>query len=63
LTTYVMFYLYLQPNGEAQEVLSLRQGPVRICRVLPNPDPGKCDGKVCRVLRHPQPTACSFTLE
>ncbi|KAL4223089.1 Breast carcinoma amplified sequence 3 [Mactra antiquata] len=26
-------------NGEAQEVLSMRQGPVRICRILPNPDP------------------------
>ncbi|XP_046356113.1 BCAS3 microtubule associated cell migration factor-like [Haliotis rufescens] len=26
-------------NGEAQEVMSLRQGPVRILRVLPTPEP------------------------
>ncbi|XP_060579314.1 BCAS3 microtubule associated cell migration factor-like [Ruditapes philippinarum] len=30
---------HVTPNGEAQEVLSMRQGPVRICRILPNPDP------------------------
>ncbi|KAH3885460.1 BCAS3 microtubule associated cell migration factor-like isoform X2 [Dreissena polymorpha] len=30
---------HITTNGEAQEVLSLRQGPVRVCRVLPNPEP------------------------
>ena len=26
-----------QPSGDAQEVLSLRRGPVRILRILPTP--------------------------
>lgn len=30
---------HVTPNGEAQEIMSVRQGPVRILRVLPNPDP------------------------
>ncbi|ESO95441.1 hypothetical protein LOTGIDRAFT_117172 [Lottia gigantea] len=30
-------------NGDAQEILSLRQGPVRILKVLPTPDNGICD--------------------
>ncbi|XP_063448819.1 BCAS3 microtubule associated cell migration factor-like [Mytilus trossulus] len=29
----------IMPNGEAQEVYSVRQGPVRILRVLPTPSP------------------------
>lgn len=29
----------VMPNGEAQEVYSVRQGPVRILRVLPSPTP------------------------
>lgn len=30
----------IQPGGEAQEVLSWRQGAVRVLRILPNPGPG-----------------------
>ncbi|KAL3858527.1 hypothetical protein ACJMK2_013112 [Sinanodonta woodiana] len=29
---------HITPKGEAQEVLSLRQGPVKILRILPSPD-------------------------
>ncbi|CAG2251222.1 Breast carcinoma-amplified sequence 3,Breast carcinoma-amplified sequence 3 homolog [Mytilus edulis] len=31
----------IMPSGEAQEVYSVRQGPVRILRVLPTPSPGE----------------------
>ncbi|KAJ8312437.1 hypothetical protein KUTeg_009810 [Tegillarca granosa] len=34
----------IMPNGEAQEALSLRQGPIKILRVLPTPTPAAiCD--------------------
>ncbi|XP_050411358.1 BCAS3 microtubule associated cell migration factor isoform X1 [Patella vulgata] len=32
-------------NGDGQEILSLRQGPVRILKVLPTPDIGNCDNE------------------
>ena len=35
-----IFIFHLQPNGEAQEIMSVRQGPVRLFRVLPSPDTG-----------------------
>ena len=42
VSEYLGFLRYkLQPNGEAQEIMSVRQGPVRLCRVLPTPDSGK----------------------
>jgi len=39
-----------QASGEALEVLSLRQGPVRHVRFLVHPTPGMC---VCDFLRIP----------
>ena len=36
----VYVFFHLQPNGEAQEIMSVRQGPVRLFRVLPSPDTG-----------------------
>ena len=37
----VTIVLVLQASGEAQEVLSIRQGPVRILRLLPSPESGQ----------------------
>ena len=37
----VIVMFILQHNGEAQEVLSLRQGPIRVLTILPTPTPGK----------------------
>lgn len=35
------FFFFLQSTGEAQEVLSLRQGPVRLVRMLKTPQEGE----------------------
>ena len=37
------FLKIFQSSGEAQEVMSLRQGPVRLVRFLVNPSPGLFD--------------------
>lgn len=34
-------FFFLQSTGEAQEVLSLRQGPVRLVRMLKTPQEGE----------------------
>ena len=36
----VNLLLILQSSGEAQEVFSVRQGPVRVLRLLPTPETG-----------------------
>jgi len=40
LSCFVCFFFF-QSTGEAQEVLSLRQGPVRLVRMLKTPQEGE----------------------
>lgn len=37
-----LFFVFMQISGEAQELFSVRHGPVRTARILPAPQCGEC---------------------
>ncbi|RVE43118.1 hypothetical protein evm_012234, partial [Chilo suppressalis] len=56
----------IPPNGEAQEVLSWRQGTVRVLRILPTPQHGDCFASKRPLIAlcdsaSPGPTFCSLS--